>query len=165
MYSNVRKKCRFGFSIVAALPSCLFARLEWISSISPFRYFVVTCPTLSKNTHKPLPFFSKKEKKNSPFRSAGQSSKDTDSRSPQTAPPIPMRPYTHLRRGEHAVNTPTPAYHRGTAANNTHQQTPISTLTLVLNLHSPHPPPLSSGSQSPTTDGSPRTPLDTDPAS
>ena len=43
IYANVLKKCLLGFSKLAGLASVLVVlRLEWMSSISPFRYFVVT---------------------------------------------------------------------------------------------------------------------------
>jgi hypothetical protein len=52
MYSNVRKKCRFGFSRAAGLPSWLVERFEWMSSISPFKYFVVTCAKVDQHLRK-----------------------------------------------------------------------------------------------------------------
>jgi len=39
IYSKVRSKCFLGVSVVEF---SLFARLEWISSIRPLRYFTVT---------------------------------------------------------------------------------------------------------------------------
>jgi hypothetical protein len=45
MYSNVRWKCRLGWSMVA--DSWFVWRLEWMSSMRPFRYFVVTCTCIS----------------------------------------------------------------------------------------------------------------------
>jgi hypothetical protein len=49
IYSSVRSKCRLGFSkdelvlgSVGLLPLLLVCRFEWISSIKPFRYLVVT---------------------------------------------------------------------------------------------------------------------------
>jgi hypothetical protein len=49
IYSSVRRKCFLGFSRLAAFGSWPVCKFEWMSSIRPFRYFVVTYKSLQRS--------------------------------------------------------------------------------------------------------------------
>ena len=110
--SMVCRKCFLLASTDAE--SCWFpARLEWMSSISPLRYLVVTCEDYESVKcvyYSGHPY--------SPIHYVGQSNKHIDRESPQTALSKSPSPCTNRPREEHAVDTLVHACHPDRAKSN-----------------------------------------------
>jgi hypothetical protein len=172
--SSVWKKC-FLLASTDAESCWLPARLEWMSSISPLRYFVVTCFSLCQHTLPPPPTYQPLTSRSgyySPIRCAGQNSRHICPKSPQTAQCSSPSPCTSRPRAAPAGDTRARASRRGRAAAS---HTPVSQHISPLqvspkpskNNNSPLPPPPrhSPQSASPTTNDSPDTRRGTGPAS
>ena len=79
-----------------------------MSSMSPLRYFVVTCAMSASR-------FPIAEQSGLLSRSADRNSIHIYSEFPRTIRPTPQYPYTHLLREEHAANIQVHAFRRGKA--------------------------------------------------